>query len=145
MDIRQETVARRFLALSVRQGSPQCLPLVDVDLRCGGRRPHLTQNLLLGAALLVGYGLYQGIFRAVGKAFAADFVPEHLRASGVGGYSTTVGLLRGKRRCVSSGELGFLEVREDGVGRGFWFGDAVGCVRHRLKMNRIEADTWTMA
>lgn len=38
--------------------------------------------------------MYQGIFRAVGKAFAADFVPEHLRASGVGWYSTTVGLLQ---------------------------------------------------
>ena len=54
----------------------------------------LTQNMLLVAALFVFYGLYQGIFRAVGKALAADFVPEHLRASGVGWYSTTVGLLQ---------------------------------------------------
>jgi MFS family permease len=54
----------------------------------------LTQNILLIAALFVFYGLYQGIFRAVGKAIAADFVPEHLRASGVGWYSTTVGLLQ---------------------------------------------------
>ena len=54
----------------------------------------LTQNILLVAALFVFYGLYQGIFRAVGKALAADFVPEHLRASGVGWYSTTVGLLQ---------------------------------------------------
>jgi MFS family permease len=54
----------------------------------------LTQNVLLVAALFVFYGLYQGIFRAVGKAFASDFVPEHLRASGVGWYSTTVGLLQ---------------------------------------------------
>jgi len=54
----------------------------------------LTQNILLVAALFVFYGLYQGIFRAVGKAFASDFVPEHLRASGVGWYSTTVGLLQ---------------------------------------------------
>ena len=54
----------------------------------------LTQNVLLIATLFVFYGLYQGIFRAVGKAFAADFVPEHLRASGVGWYSTTVGLLQ---------------------------------------------------
>jgi MFS family permease len=37
--------------------------------------------------------LYQGIFRAVGKALATDFVPERLRASAVGWYSTTVGLL----------------------------------------------------
>jgi len=54
----------------------------------------LAQNILLIAALFVFYGLYQGIFRAVGKAFASDFVPEYLRASGVGWYSTTVGLLQ---------------------------------------------------
>ena len=54
----------------------------------------LMRNILLIAALFVFYGLYQGIFRAVGKAFATDLVPEHLRASGVGWYSTTVGLLQ---------------------------------------------------
>ena len=54
----------------------------------------LAQNILLIGALFVFYGLYQGIFRAVGKAFASDFVPEQLRASGVGWYSTTVGLLQ---------------------------------------------------
>ena len=54
----------------------------------------LTQNIVLIAAMFVFYGLFQGIFRAVGKAFAADFVPEHLRASGVGWYSTTIGLLQ---------------------------------------------------
>jgi MFS family permease len=54
----------------------------------------LAQNILLVAVLFVFYGLYQGIFRAVGKAFASDFVPEHLRASGVGWYSTTVGLMQ---------------------------------------------------
>ena len=54
----------------------------------------LTQNVLLVAALFVFYGLYLGIFRAVGKSFASDFVPEQLRASAVGWYSTTVGLLQ---------------------------------------------------
>jgi len=54
----------------------------------------LTQNVFLIAALFVFYGLYEGIFRAAGKAYAADFVPEHLRASGIGWYSTTVGLLQ---------------------------------------------------
>jgi predicted MFS family arabinose efflux permease len=44
--------------------------------------------------LFAFYGLYQGIFRAVGKAFAADLVPEHLRASGVGWYSTVVGVVQ---------------------------------------------------
>lgn len=54
----------------------------------------LTQHVLLIAGLFAFYGLYQGTFRAVGKAFASDFVPEHLRASGVGWYNTTVGLLQ---------------------------------------------------
>jgi len=52
-----------------------------------------AKNLVLIAILFIFYGLFQGIFRSVGKAFAADFVPEHLRASGVGWYSMTVGLL----------------------------------------------------
>jgi MFS family permease len=54
----------------------------------------LTRNVALIAAMFALYGLFQGIFRAAGKAFAADFVPEQLRASGVGWYSTTVGLLQ---------------------------------------------------
>jgi MFS family permease len=54
----------------------------------------VTQSVVLIAGLFAFYGLFQGIFRAVGKAFAADFVPEHLRASGVGWYSTTVGVLQ---------------------------------------------------
>jgi MFS family permease len=52
-----------------------------------------AKSVVLIATLFVFYGLFQGIFRSVGKAFAADFVPEHLRASGVGCYSATVGLL----------------------------------------------------
>jgi MFS family permease len=54
----------------------------------------LTQNIFLITILFIFYGFYQGIYRAVGKAFAADFVPEHLRASGIGWYGTTVGLLQ---------------------------------------------------
>lgn len=53
----------------------------------------LTRNIVLIAALFAGYGLYQGIFRSVGKALATDFVPDHLRASGLGWYNTTIGLL----------------------------------------------------
>lgn len=52
-----------------------------------------ARSVWLVAALFFFYGLYQGIFRAVGKAFASDLVPAHLRASGLGWYSTTVGLL----------------------------------------------------
>jgi MFS family permease len=54
----------------------------------------LTRNVALVAGLFGFYGLYQGIFRAVGKAFASDLVPDEVRASGVGWYSTTVGLLQ---------------------------------------------------
>jgi MFS family permease len=54
----------------------------------------LTRNVALIGALFVLYGFYQGMFRAVGKALAADLVPQHLRASGVGWYSTTLGLLQ---------------------------------------------------
>ena len=53
----------------------------------------LTRSVALIAVLFACYGLYQGIFRSVGKALATDFVPEQLRASGVGWYNTTVGLL----------------------------------------------------
>ncbi|MBZ5687363.1 MAG: hypothetical protein LAP86_20260 [Acidobacteriia bacterium] len=45
------------------------------------------------ALLFVFYGLFQRIFRSVGKALASDFVPELLRASAVGWYSAVVGLL----------------------------------------------------
>ncbi len=54
----------------------------------------LSHNIVVIGGLFALYGLYQGIFRAVGKAFAADFVPDHLRASGIGWYSTTVGLMQ---------------------------------------------------
>lgn len=42
--------------------------------------------------LFLLYGVHTGIFRAVGKALATDLVPEEIRASGVGWYSTTIGL-----------------------------------------------------
>lgn len=54
----------------------------------------LAQNILLVGTLFIFYGLHQGIFRSVGKAFASDFVPENLRASGIGWYNTLVGLLQ---------------------------------------------------
>lgn len=53
----------------------------------------ITRNIVLIALLFACYGLYQGIFRSVGKALATDFVPDQLRASGLGWYNTTVGLL----------------------------------------------------
>ena len=54
----------------------------------------LATGILMIAGLFVFYGLYEGVFRSVGKAFASDFVPEHLRAGGIGWFSTTVGVLQ---------------------------------------------------
>jgi MFS family permease len=54
----------------------------------------LARSALLITALFVFYGVYQGIFRSVGKALASDLVPAHMRASGVGCYSATVGILQ---------------------------------------------------
>lgn len=52
----------------------------------------LSRSIALIAVFFAFYGLYQGIFRSVGKALASDYVPERLRASGIGWYNTTVGL-----------------------------------------------------
>lgn len=52
----------------------------------------LDLSLGFTIVLFIGYGMFQGIFRAVGKSFAADFIPPALRASGIGWYSTAVGL-----------------------------------------------------
>jgi len=51
-----------------------------------------VSNIFFVGFLFVFYGFFQGIFRATGKSYAADFVPKHLRASGIGWYSTVVGL-----------------------------------------------------
>jgi MFS family permease len=42
--------------------------------------------------LFIFYGLFQGIFRVAGKSYAAYFVPVHLQASGIGWYTTIVGI-----------------------------------------------------
>ncbi len=75
------------------------------------------------AALFVFYGFYQGTFRSVGKSLAADLVPEHLRATGIGWYSTTVGLLQ----LAASVIAGLLW---DRVGHGavFYYGAALGAI-----------------
>lgn len=54
----------------------------------------LTQNVVLIAAFFVFYGLFQGVFRTAGKALASSFVPDGLRASGIGWYNTTVGAMQ---------------------------------------------------
>ncbi len=52
----------------------------------------IDKNMILIAVLFFLYGIFQGTFRSVGKAFASDFVPQPLRASSVGWYATAVGL-----------------------------------------------------
>jgi len=64
----------------------------------------LTRNVVLIGVLFALYGVYQGIFRAVGKALASDLSPETLRASGVGWYGATVGLT-GLFASVVAGQL----------------------------------------
>ncbi len=52
----------------------------------------LTRHVVLIGALFVLYGIYQGIFRAVGKALAGDLSPAALRAGGIGWYGAVVGI-----------------------------------------------------
>lgn len=49
-------------------------------------------NSLLLTVLFLIYGVYYGIFRAVGKSFASDFVNQELRATAIGFYSATIGI-----------------------------------------------------
>lgn len=64
----------------------------------------VTTNSVLIGSLFVLYGVYQGIFRSVGKALATDLVPAELHASGVGWYMATVGIT-GLVASVVGGEL----------------------------------------
>jgi MFS family permease len=52
----------------------------------------LTSNVVFIGALFIFYGFYQGTFRSVGKAMAADLLPASLRASGIGWFNASVGL-----------------------------------------------------
>jgi MFS family permease len=83
----------------------------------------VTRNVFLIGALFIIYGLYQGVFRAVGKALASDLVPEQLRASGIGWYNSTVGILQ----LVSSVVAGLLW---DQIGHAavFYFGAAFAVI-----------------
>ncbi|MBS1522170.1 MAG: MFS transporter [Bacteroidetes bacterium] len=51
-----------------------------------------VKNTVLMGGLFILYGLFQGTFRAVGKACAVDFVEPELRASAIGWYGTAIGL-----------------------------------------------------
>jgi MFS family permease len=81
-------------ALSDRMGRKRILLVSFLIFMAAYLGFALTQNHLILMALFIFYGLFQGMFRAVGKSMAADFVPESLRASGIGWYSTTVGIFQ---------------------------------------------------
>jgi MFS family permease len=83
----------------------------------------VTRSVFLIGTLFIVYGLHQGVFRAVGKALASDLVPEQMRASGIGWYNSTVGILQ----LVSSVVAGLLW---DQIGHAavFYFGAAFAVV-----------------
>jgi len=54
----------------------------------------VSKSLSEVAAMFLLYGLYQGTFRSVGKALACDYSPEQLRASAIGWFSATAGLMQ---------------------------------------------------
>lgn len=64
----------------------------------------LTRNIFIIATLFALYGIYQGIFRAVGNAFAADFVQPDKRARSIGWFNMTVGL-SGMVASITAGQL----------------------------------------
>jgi MFS family permease len=79
-------------ALSDRYGRKPLLGISFVIFMITYAGFAFTANLVIAGFLFIFYGLFQGIFRSVGKTFAADFVPQHLRASSIGWYSTVVGI-----------------------------------------------------
>lgn len=64
----------------------------------------MTRNFVVVAITFATFGLYQGIFRASGKAYASDFAPKELRASAVGWFNTVVGL-SGLVASIMAGEI----------------------------------------
>jgi MFS family permease len=54
----------------------------------------LAHSLAALAALFLLYGVYHGIFRSVGRALASDFVGDSLRATAIGWFSATAGLVQ---------------------------------------------------
>jgi MFS family permease len=98
----------------------------------------LTRSVLLIGVFFALYGLYEGIFRAVGKSFAADFVPAELRASGIGWFSTTVGLMQ----LLASVVAGMLwdKVGHEAV---FWYGAAFALVGIAGLATLVSRKRWT--
>jgi MFS family permease len=61
-------------------------------------------DIRLIAVLFILYGVFQGMYRTVGKTLATDFVSAEMQASAVGWFSSTVGL-SGLFASIVGGEL----------------------------------------
>jgi MFS family permease len=96
----------------------------------------LTRRIGIIVCGFVFYGIYQGISRSVGKALATDLVPPAVRASGLGWYSATTGLL-GLAASVIAGRLW------DRVGHAapFLYGAAFAIVGLVALLTLLPADT----
>lgn len=79
-------------ALSDRLGRRTMLALAFAVFAVSYLGFALNRNPVVIAGLFLLYGVFQGAFRAAGKALAVDLAPARLRASGIGWYGTAVGL-----------------------------------------------------
>ena len=69
---------------------PLDLVIVAAGLTIAGLAKGVTgMGLPLIAVLFILYGVFQGIYRTIGKTLATDFVGPKLRASGVGWFSAS--------------------------------------------------------
>jgi len=100
----------------------------------------VTRNVVALASCFVLYGLYQGIARSVGKALATDLVPSTLRASGLGWYSATTGLL-GLVASIVAGQL-WDRVSHSAV---FFYGAAFATLGIIALMRLVPADATVRA
>jgi MFS family permease len=80
-------------------------------------------SAVLVAGFFVLYGLFQGTYRAIGKALASDLSPGQLRGTGLGFYASTVGLTS----LIASVAGGQLWDRL-GPSATFWYGAVLGMV-----------------
>ena len=94
-------------SLSDRWGGKNVLLASFIIFLIGYLAFALTRNALLTGALFAFYGLFQGISRTAGKTLASSFVPDRLRASGIGWYNSARGrfLLRRSLCCCGGFRL----------------------------------------
>lgn len=84
-------VAYPLGALTDRWGAKYLLLGSFVAFLIGYLGLFFADGLAAVALLFVFCGLYQGSFRPIGRKIASDFVPGHLRATGIGWFSATAG------------------------------------------------------